>query len=482
LYTNDLAMGTSSSAALMIVPFPNPSHADEFGLVDVQHTLGFRSAVSAAFKQYETRDVMLQNATLSASSFGATRDKAEIIQVGNYKCSVVPNLDALLRTVQWDRFSVPADLHERLSVLNDPCIVPADCGFVVAEATRSIRDDGFGIVFPGRHAFLPTCHEGGKALHDFDVCCYAANAILPSDIASVVLPYNARMTADNKGLDGVFAKFPTRMRSSIDGRDKGLTVDTAVTHFAFSHIKGWKANRNVRGLAMALPRDELVPPPPVMTTTATPSMRFSFLPFPPPTPAPQPTRASAFTFGTAAPAGPPSHSAAAAAATATATATPPHSPSPWYRPLFTSGLAGPAGPAGAPGSALADPLDAFTSVFSSAPPPSYPLRMPFESAAHRSVSSAPLSSSASSAPFVTSQHGSDSSNSQMISAAKQFGTRFECIKDRYALTAGLVNVNCDCCRRLITMEPAIAYKELDICMTCMGSSSVGQDIATLFQS
>ncbi len=69
----------------MIVPFANPEHATEFGLVDASKTKAFRLAVKECIPQ-------------PRSSLGASRSRAgdpklaAVHVVGNYQCSVVPDL------------------------------------------------------------------------------------------------------------------------------------------------------------------------------------------------------------------------------------------------------------------------------------------------------------------------------------------------------------------------------------------------------
>jgi hypothetical protein len=100
--------------------------------------------------------------------------------VGNYQCSVVANVEDLYTTIDWTKFTMPEDLEERLAVLRDEDVVPPDCGFVIAQATTAVQEDGFGVLFPGRYSFFPTCHEGNDSgVHDYDTVCYGFNMMLP---------------------------------------------------------------------------------------------------------------------------------------------------------------------------------------------------------------------------------------------------------------------------------------------------------------
>jgi hypothetical protein len=102
---------------LMIVPFPNPGRATVFGLVDASQTKRFRTAVKEAIPQPRSRAAL--------SSPGASRSAPAAVHiVGNYQCSVVPDLEALRDTIDWTRFKQPADWEARLSVLEDRSVIP----------------------------------------------------------------------------------------------------------------------------------------------------------------------------------------------------------------------------------------------------------------------------------------------------------------------------------------------------------------------
>jgi hypothetical protein len=257
MYTNDLAVSNPTQPALMIVPFPNPHNATEFGLVDMRHTRTFRKQVTRAFAAHEHR--ITTNATYGAKSLGVVQEMAAVVEIGNYKCSVVPNVEALFSKVQWHRFHTPSDIALRLAVLRDSTVIPPHCGFVVAEAVRSVQDDGFGIVYPGKDVFFPTCHEGGPPTHLFDVCCYAANSAFSPDLPSTLLPCSSAPGTGYTGLDGAMLTLPRSMKSSRDEHEMWFEPVARVTHFAFTQLYGSGPNRNVTGTLLALPDDPLAP-------------------------------------------------------------------------------------------------------------------------------------------------------------------------------------------------------------------------------
>lgn len=312
LYTNDMAV-PANQRALMIVPFPNPTNATEFVFVDVGQTKKFRTTVNSHFARHEkhARSQAL-NASFSDSRGGY--EMAAVVQVGNYQCSAVPSADHLTTSIDWSRFTVPADLRTRLAVLQDKSIIPADCGFVVAEAVRNVVKDGFGIAFPGRHGFFPTCHEGNASgVHDFDVCCYGFNVTLPPTLGTVSArcsntdtgletrgrgsrrdiedsiawvpgfrPYPAPglrlfddFDRDADDLGNVLTQFPCQGKSSLTGAGVAFAADTRVSFCSFTHLKGSLKNQNVVGTVTACEGPLPLPPvpeaPPLLSSTVSES-------------------------------------------------------------------------------------------------------------------------------------------------------------------------------------------------------------------
>lgn len=246
LYTNDLK---TTSPALMIVPFPNPTSARRFGLVDVSRTRGFRQQLVDVFAPHEPARPMSKY--LNATDGMRSQSYAAVLTVGNYKCSVVPSLAELNSSIDWSRFTVPADLASRLSVLGDTSVIPAHCGFVVAEALTSVVNDGFGIVYPGRDLWLPTCHETSSAPPSYDVCCYAFNGNVAWGSAAapppVVLPCSPYYVSDRQvGLDGIMRLLPRELQWSSDGSAGTMDPD-AVSSVTFIGCRGVDVNKNIVG-------------------------------------------------------------------------------------------------------------------------------------------------------------------------------------------------------------------------------------------
>jgi hypothetical protein len=240
LYINSLQTG-KGGPALMIVPFPNPGGASRIGLVDASACAEFRRRAQSQFAQYEVRDRKLA-AKSSNLETATSLGYAPVLEVGNYKCSVVPNAAELFTHIDWSQFTAPADLEARLSVAKDTAVVPADCGFVVCEALKNVTDDGFGVVYPGRQIFFPTCHEGNGATHDYDVCCYGFNCLVQD--ASVTLS-GREFEAGEAGKDA-WRGFANKVTWSDTGTTSGLSVPDLFCG-SFLHLKGEAANMNLLG-------------------------------------------------------------------------------------------------------------------------------------------------------------------------------------------------------------------------------------------
>ena len=170
IYTNDLAV-TPGTPGLMIVPFPNPTGASVFGIIDARATEPIRTTLRAKCLAHE----LVHYEAYKKEGSSGRGSVAKVHEVGNYKISMVANASQLMESIDWRKFNVPPDFAMRLSVVNAASIVPATCGFVVAEAIVSVKNDGFAILYPGLHAWFPTCHEASSTstTQAYDVRLYS---------------------------------------------------------------------------------------------------------------------------------------------------------------------------------------------------------------------------------------------------------------------------------------------------------------------
>lgn len=166
------AAAATADEALMIVPIPNTTRTQDFGLVDIRtdEMKRFRRICVSNCKQLLPQ----------ARSFGTLgmmdgmhSNSLQVHRVGNYDISVAPDLDALEKQVDWKHFKLPADFQARKSTLSDKKLYPFPCAYVIAKAVVNVKDDGFGVVYPDPgFDYFPTAHENGKRTYDYDVNVY----------------------------------------------------------------------------------------------------------------------------------------------------------------------------------------------------------------------------------------------------------------------------------------------------------------------
>lgn len=179
LYTNDLNVsGTGAKGALMVVPFPNVSGCDNFGLVDVSSDKmkAFRKEVYEVCERL--KPVRPDDGMLYLSDKGFNRSMKMVHEVGNYKISVANSLQELKDSINWTQFDKPDDFEEKFSTFTDKNLYPeSNYCYVIAQAQVSVKNDGFGFVYPDSGCeYFPTAHEctsvGGDGNVDYDVKMY----------------------------------------------------------------------------------------------------------------------------------------------------------------------------------------------------------------------------------------------------------------------------------------------------------------------
>ena len=246
IYTNDMKVDKPGQNTLMIVPFPNPEGNAHVGLV-AKNMLGpLCTAVQEVFKPYEYKEYTDGYEGIVIRGGGIAQSKAIVHKIGNYTCSVAPNLAALHTSIDWSAFQLPGDFGFRISVLTDTSIMPASAGFVIARANTNVENDGFGVVYPDDgNIFFPTCHEGGKARHNYDVNIYAAHTQEEHSIPLFSLDPVGRGSTD-----------VVRMRVPMDGlanmsftwADTGAAGELQlpeITHFTFQSFRATGPNKNL---------------------------------------------------------------------------------------------------------------------------------------------------------------------------------------------------------------------------------------------
>lgn len=249
LYTNEMTFRTGR--ALMIVPVGGRSDDDVVGPREI-----YLTGIAGTEPLREGLQNVFYN-RMHPSSLSAYDDDDEdeeddagfvpVIEVGDYKCSVVFSVDELLTKVDWSQFQTPADLDQRLEVLQDARLMPPNAAFVVAEAIPGKEGRGFGVVYPSRTVFFPTCHEGNATgMHDFDVTCYALartkfQATTPLD-ADIEQDFTAEYRLSDG--DAVFADVVAATTGVQNGVRIALNVDECKVASALT-MSGVFKNQNL---------------------------------------------------------------------------------------------------------------------------------------------------------------------------------------------------------------------------------------------
>lgn len=157
--------------ALMIVPIPNASLCENFGLIDVttDSMKSFRKNIFDLFP--DNKNLTFSTNSYSLKSF----DKLKVHNVGNYSISVSPNLHMLKNNIDWSYFTLPDNFEQRLNTLTDKKLYPEiNYAYIVAKANKSVKNDGFAVVYPDPgYDYFPTAHENLNVfMQDYDVKCY----------------------------------------------------------------------------------------------------------------------------------------------------------------------------------------------------------------------------------------------------------------------------------------------------------------------
>ena len=170
IYTND--MQVKDSGALMVVPFPKRN--GDIGLVDVS-TDNMKKFRNILFTECEK----LKPEKPVSRSYGGillcsnSSIKKEVFEIGNYNISVANNYGELIQNIDWNKFNKPNDFENRLSIMKNKDIYPENEYFyVVAEAFKSVKNDGFGVIYPDcGYDYFPIAHEKLGQVN-FDVKMY----------------------------------------------------------------------------------------------------------------------------------------------------------------------------------------------------------------------------------------------------------------------------------------------------------------------
>ena len=234
IYTNDLAIDNNNG--LMIVPIPNKFNETDFGLVDVT-----TNTMKKFRKELFSRCDNLVPKPQSNGRGISTNSFIPIQTIGNYSISVASDLETLEHNVDWSYFNLPKDFGMRKKTLSDKTLYPFNCAYVVAKANKTIKDDGFGVIYPDPgFDYFPTAHEyntSGKYM--YDVKCYNFNNLHIDDFVGQQRCYNLELRNFN-----ILTLLDKSMKMSRTGNIKEYTVRNLL-YVNYFEKKGIAKNHNV---------------------------------------------------------------------------------------------------------------------------------------------------------------------------------------------------------------------------------------------
>lgn len=159
-----------STSGIMLVGIPSHTNIHLYDNKELKEFNSDTESLSKKIIQYD--DFLLSTHTNSSSRSYEDASMSVVRQVGNYKISIVKDLDTFENSIDWTQFSKPDDFKEKISVFKDKKLFPDTYkwSYLVAEAMLPVVDDGFGISFPmvNDTIYYPTCHELSKIYH-YDV-------------------------------------------------------------------------------------------------------------------------------------------------------------------------------------------------------------------------------------------------------------------------------------------------------------------------
>jgi len=144
---------------------------------DLESFISSANSHSDKLIQYDQMTRSLGTDSYSDSITFGMDDYEPVRYVGNYKISIVFDIDAFNTKIDWSHFTKPHDFETRVSVFRDVVLFPRtiNWAYVIAQAITPLKEDGFSVAYSRiSHIYLPTCHEMlSKETHetkkDYDV-------------------------------------------------------------------------------------------------------------------------------------------------------------------------------------------------------------------------------------------------------------------------------------------------------------------------
>jgi len=247
IYTNDLVVKLSNEkGVLMVVPFPKKN--GEIGLVDVNNNKmkNFRNSL---FRQCE----MLKPDKPKSKSYGnmflcANKSIPKMVHdVGNYRISVANSFEELMGSIDWDQFVKPFDFEDRVDVMRNKELYPEEEYFyVVAQAQKNVKNDGFGVVYPDcGYDYFPTAHEKLGNVY-YDVNMYNMFDVSRPFIIFDNMYLRSYTLKDEEFLHKIFNNYlPTNMIMADSGEVGNFEIGSFVPRCNFFEMKEMHNNGNV---------------------------------------------------------------------------------------------------------------------------------------------------------------------------------------------------------------------------------------------
>lgn len=228
----------------MIVPIPNPSNKDLFGLVDIN-----TDKMKIFRKQlFDVIDPLMPiNLTYDNDDNNSDGSNYLLVhKIGNYNISIAYNYDDMEHKIDWDQYDLPSDINERKYTLLDKRLYPSNnYAYVIAQAINSVEDDGFGIIYPDPgYDYFPTAHEKNNYNYvDYDVKCY--NCFTKPEYYDNACDQYINNLFKIDTINKIFTNFENKMTLSNNGKEDTFKIIRNIENINFFHINKSAFNMNI---------------------------------------------------------------------------------------------------------------------------------------------------------------------------------------------------------------------------------------------
>lgn len=236
IYINNI--DTESRPALMVVPFPKSDVP--IGMIDMSS-----KTMKKFVKEVKARFPRPENMARNFSAQGMTNKSLAVHKVGNYNISIAPTFMELSNDIDWDKFDKPADFQQRINTFKNKILYPLDYCFVVAQAVYSVKEDGFGILYPNIGVdYFPTAHEDINNIMDYDVECYHFTNLKGTDINFGNRVIHVHTHNDKNDIDNLLSHIDNRVKMD-NGLYTKFIIPENIRNLNMWKINGKNKNKNM---------------------------------------------------------------------------------------------------------------------------------------------------------------------------------------------------------------------------------------------